>query len=134
MKMRFVFVAMIAMLLFGSENLEAQSWPYGKADWQEVSVTAGTADATVNNDMVFLRLDTLSANSTLHLDFVGRGPRNGSLLFIDVRSDGTARSLTAGDKLQFPVITGVINKGKVLALVYDTVRGKYVIFSERQYD
>lgn len=133
MKSKVFFLVFTALTLCFVEA-QAQSWPYGKADWQEVSVTAGTAEATVNNDMVFLRIDTLSANSTLHLDFVGRGPRNGSLLFIDVRSDGTARSLTAGDKLQFPAITGVINKGKLLALVYDSGRGKYVIFSERQYD
>lgn len=126
------FSLMACMLAFAPQDVQAQVWPQGKATFLTATGTGLTREATVNNRFTYLVVN-MDTTTTLHLDVLRRMPE-GSLLFIEANSDGTARTLQAGDKLEFPNITGVINKGKLLGLVWVPARNKFVIFSERQFN
>lgn len=135
MKSKFFLGLMLMFsLALSSFKAEAQRlvWPQGKAEFIDATVDGVTAEATVGNRFTYIKLEMDTA-MTLNLDLAGKMPE-GSLLFIEASSDATARTLTAGDKLQFPAITGVISKGKLLGLVWVPSRNKFVIFSERQFN
>jgi hypothetical protein len=135
MKLRIFFLTLALLLCsLAAQELAAQNtvWPQGKAAFSTASGTGLTRTATITNRFTYLTVN-MDTTTTLHLDVLTKMPE-GSLLFIEANSDATARTLVAGDKLQFPNITGVISKGKVLALVWKPSLQKFVIFSERQYN
>lgn len=127
-----LLLAVACVLAFAPQDAGAQVWPQGKATFATASGTGLTRTATITNRLTYLTVN-MDTTTTLHLDVLTRMPE-GSLLFIEANSDATARTLVAGDKLAFPNITGVISKGKVLALVWNPPLQKFVIFSERQYN
>lgn len=125
--------AMIAVLFFLSIlSVSGQTWPSGKADLQTLTINSAdsTANATMSNVMTQLTI-TLTKNTTLHLD-TSKKIKEGSLLFVNASCGAVAKSLTCGDKLQCPTITGTINKGRMLMFVFDGT--KYVLVSNTQYN
>lgn len=61
---------------------------------------------------------SLTGAATLAIDEKSK-PSPGDKLILKVSSDGTARDLTFSTGIKAPVLAGVINKTKVIELVYD---------------
>lgn len=102
-------------------------FPFGEADVQNVA-SAATVNLTVKNSgLTYVKLSTLGAAATVNV-VSAEGMLNGSLLFIEIPSDGTARDVTGGTLLQTPTISGVINKTKVAGFIW--VGDKFVKISE----
>jgi len=130
---KYLFALILSMFTFGAMQAQTLAWPAGKAEFTTVTVSSvdSTARATIKNTLTVLDLGTLTKNATLHLDIPSK-IRPGSMLLIRSASGAVAKSITFGDYLQSPVISGTINKGRYLAFVYDGT--KFYIYSERLYN
>lgn len=108
------------------------AWPAGKAEFQTVTVASSdsTARAEVTNTFTHLTIN-LTKNATLHLD-TSKKLRSGSFLFVDAICGSVAKSLTCGDLVQCPVISGTINKGRTLMFVHNGT--KFMLVSSTQYN
>jgi len=93
-------------------------WPFGPAD--NIVATAGaTLSVSVSNTNTLLSFDAdLAANMALtivpHEDL-----KEGALLTIRAKSDGTARSITFAAGAEGPGLPGTISKTKTCLLRYD---------------
>ena len=78
---------------------------------------AAAMEAEVSDTRNIISID-LTGNGELSLAATSK-PTLGDEIFLKVSSDGTARDLTFGSGFIAPTLAGVINKTKVLHLVYD---------------
>lgn len=128
-----VMVLLLVFLSFTVGHSQVQvRWPSGKADVKTLAIDPAdsTADATILNGLSYLTV-VLTKNTTLHLDTPGK-PRHGDMLIVDASCGSVAKSLTCGDKLQCPVISGTINKGRNLFFVFNGT--KFVLVANTQYN
>lgn len=134
MKKRFIFAALFSLFALVAMQLNAQTiaWPAGKAEFQTPTVAAldSTVRAEVTNTFTHLTIN-LTKNATLHLD-TSKKLRAGSFLFVDAICGSVAKSLTCGDLVQCPVISGTINKGRTLMFVHNGT--KFMLVSSTQYN
>lgn len=123
------------MLLFVVAGAQAQNWPFGKGDFTtaEASAVDSTVTLEVTDTYTYVLLDTLAFPATIHLD-TPKKLKNGAILLIEVRSDGTGRDVTCGDQLVCATVSGQANKGKIISFFYDPTRDKFVHFATQQYD
>jgi hypothetical protein len=80
-------------------------------------VFSASMQATVSETRTIATIN-MTGNGTLALSEDAK-PTLGDEIILKVSSDGTARDLTFGTGFTAPVLTGVINKTKVITLVYD---------------
>ncbi|HMN90255.1 MAG TPA: hypothetical protein PKD70_06140 [Saprospiraceae bacterium] len=91
-------------------------FPFGAAS-KKTLASAVTLAAGINNTVTIIEV-ALEIAATLNLT-VDSETRVGSLLFVKVGSDGTARNLTPGTGMTGTAVAGTINKTKVATYVYD---------------
>lgn len=91
-------------------------WPFGAADNKTPDLSE---PVVIENRLTILDLDQLSANATLDLDISPEVPA-GSFLVVIVPAAGT-QTLTFGDGVEAPVITGVAGKTKVQQFIFTGV-------------
>lgn len=102
----------------GSSSVKI-TYPFGKATTLSATADADSvATADIWNTMTILDLDSLTHITTLNLS-IDPGTKVGSILVIRSRSGAVAKALVAGTGLDFPNVSGSINKGKQVMCVYD---------------
>jgi hypothetical protein len=130
MKNLFLFCLMMTLSLVGfQQEAEAQVFPFGPAD--EYSVDSDvTISLSIDNtvSIVSMSLDTAA---TVNVTPVS-GLYVGSMLYLKITSDATGRDVTLGTNLTGTTISGVSNKTKMVALIYDG--DDFIIVSEKQID
>lgn len=130
-KIIFLF-SFIACFFALSATVQAQSWPFGKADFQSVEIAADSSiSVDVTNRLTYVTVsDTVNNNVTVHLD-VGK-LQKGAFLYVQLLNGAVAKTVTWGDKINGPVLTGTVNKTKICGFLWDgTVFRK---ISEALYD
>ena len=98
-------------------------FPFGPATVVTLA-SAATVAATVNNTVTVINL-ALETACTLNLT-LGAGLKPGSMLYVNVGSDGTARNLTPGTGMTGTAVAGTINKKKIATYVYDGSTFKHI--------
>jgi hypothetical protein len=129
MKSKILFSFLLA--LAGFFTAEAQSWPFGKADYQTATIAVdSTVSADIDNRMTYLTLPTINNNITVHLDVDKL--QKGAFLYVELPNGAVAKTVTWGDKINGPVLTGTVNKTKICGFLWDGTVFRKV--SEALYD
>lgn len=106
-------------------------FPFAKATETTLTIAAGAASVTVNDNMTILKTGTLDANLALTITAHAE-VRVGAIVIVKATSDGTARNVTFAGDAQAAAISGTINKTKTKLLVWDG--SKFVGISGEQID
>lgn len=93
------------------------NWPFGDAD-KQTPAHAAVQPVTVIDQLTILAPATMSADITVNLT-IDSNVKQGAMLMLIVKSDGTARQVTLGTGFTGLAIAGVISKTKVALFMYD---------------
>ena len=115
MKKLLFLLALVAVFATSKVEAQVQSWPFGVADFKSQTDTA----IVVSNRMTFIDMGEIAAAKSLTVT-TSKGLAKGALLFVLVKSDGTARAVTfsTGFKAN-AAMAGVINKTKLATFIYN---------------
>jgi hypothetical protein len=97
-------------------------FPFGPATVVTLA-SAATLAASVNNSATIIKV-SLDTAATLNLT-VDPATKVGSMLYVVVGSDGTARNLTPGTGMTGTAVAGTISKTKIASYVYDGLTYKH---------
>jgi len=92
-------------------------FPFGPADFQEVDSAASVELNITNAGLTYVRVSEMAAAMALTC-VVPADMMNGALLFVELTSDGTARTVTPGSGFTSAALAGTISKSKVASFVY----------------
>jgi hypothetical protein len=119
MKLKLFSLLLVAMCFVGLATAGAQSWPHGKADYQTATIaTDSTVSVDITNRLTYVVLPTINNNITIHLDVIS-GLQKGAFLIFELPNGAAAKTVTFGDKLDAPVLTGTISKTKTVTFLWD---------------
>lgn len=90
-------------------------FPFGNADVKN-ETAATTKTVEVYDNVTAVDFGEMSGNMALSID-IHPDTKQGALLVVKAKSDGTARNITAGTGLTGPGITGTISKTKTATFI-----------------
>lgn len=93
-------------------------YPFGPADVQNIASAATVALSITNGGLTYVRFTQLTAAMALTCT-VSSDIKAGALLFVEIPSDATARTVTPGAGFTSAALAGTISKTKVASFVYD---------------
>lgn len=106
-------------------------FPFGPADVQDVASAAAVELAITNSGLTYVRLSQLGEAMALTCT-IPDDAMNGALLFVEIPSDGTGRTVTPGAGFTSAALAGTANKTKVATFVL--VDGLFVNTGLQQID
>lgn len=122
-------ILILFALVFCLQSAQAQVYPFGPADFYAVDSDV-TISLSIDNTVTFVEM-SLDTAATVNITPVS-GLYKGSMLYLKITSDGTGRDVTLGTNITGTTVSGVANKTKLVAAIFDG--DDFFVVSENQID